>query len=140
MSHTLTLRFDADLATFRAVRRFVADLVRVEGGSAEAADALELVTGELMNNAYEHAYAGQGGPLGLDIVYNSSEIELTIHNDGEPITDSPNIPSSLPPGKRGRGLFLVGQLTDESRVIHPRSDDRGIAVRVVKRLRRLPSS
>jgi anti-sigma regulatory factor (Ser/Thr protein kinase) len=136
MSHTLTLRFDADLAIFRAIRRFIADLVRINGGSVEAADDLELVTGELLNNAHEHAYARQIGPLCLDIVYNSSKIELTIHNDGEPITDSPSIPTSPPSGKRGRGLFIVGQLTDESRVIHPRHDNRGVAVRVVKYLQR----
>lgn len=136
MSHTLTLLFETDLGAFRAIRRFIADLARVNGGSAEAAADLELVTGELLNNAYEHAYARQIGPLGLDIVYDSSKIELTIHNDGEPITDSPSIPTSPPTGKRGRGLFLVGKLTDESKVVHPWNDNRGIAVHVMKRLHR----
>ena len=136
MSHTLTLRFDTDLTIFRAIRRFIADLVRIKGGSPEAAHDLELVTGELLNNAHEHAYARQTGPLSLEIVYDSSKIELTIHDDGEPITDSPSIPTSLPTGKRGRGLFLVGQLTDEARVIHPRHNNRGVAVRVVKCLQR----
>jgi anti-sigma regulatory factor (Ser/Thr protein kinase) len=136
MSHTLTLRFDTDPAVFRAIRRFVADLVRMEGGSIEDADDMELVTGELLNNAHEHAYSRQTGPLEIDLMYDFSKIELTIHDDGEPITDSPTIPTSPPTGARHRGLFLVGQLTDESRVIHPWNGDRGVAVRIVKYLRR----
>jgi anti-sigma regulatory factor (Ser/Thr protein kinase) len=136
MPNRLALRFDTDTRTFRAVRRFVRDLVRVHGGSEEDAVALEIATGELLSNAYEHAYARQSGPLEIDLVYDKAKIELTLHDDGEPITDSPAIPTTPPSGERGRGLYLVGQLTDESKVIHPWSDLRGIGVRVVKYLQR----
>jgi anti-sigma regulatory factor (Ser/Thr protein kinase) len=66
MPHTLTLRFYTDPAMFRAIRRLVANLVRTAGGFTQAAYELEVVTGELLNNAHEHAYGGQIGPVGLD--------------------------------------------------------------------------
>lgn len=136
MPNELALRFDTDTRTFRAVRRFVRDFVRVHGGSEEDAVALEIATGELLSNAYEHAYALQPGPLEIDLLYDEAKIELTIHDDGEPVTDSPAIPTTPPSGKRGRGLYLVGQLTDESNIIHPWNDPRGVGVRVVKYLQR----
>ena len=136
MPNRLALRFDTDTRMLRAVRRFVRDFVRIHGGSEEDAVALETATGELLANAYEHAYARQPGPLEIDLLYDEAKIELTIHDDGEPITDSPAIPTTPPSGERGRGLYLVGQLTDESQVIHPWNDPRGIGVRIVKYLQR----
>jgi anti-sigma regulatory factor (Ser/Thr protein kinase) len=132
MTNSLALRFDTDTRTFRAVRRFVRDFVSVHGGSEEDAVALEIATGELLSNAY----ALQPGPLEIDLLYDEAKIELTIHDDGEPITDSPAIPTTPPSGERGRGLYLVGQLMDESKVIHPWNDPRGTGVRVVKYLQR----
>jgi anti-sigma regulatory factor (Ser/Thr protein kinase) len=134
MPTKLTLRFDIDLTSLRIIRRLAADVVREQGGSAEAASAMETVAGELLTNAFEHAYHHQSGPLEIILLYDRTKIEFTIHDDGEPVTDAPMIPKSLPPGPRGRGLYLVGQLTDEAEVLHPRDDNRGVAVRVVKYL------
>lgn len=131
----MALRFDTDTRTLRAIRRFVHDLVLIQGASEEDASAVEIATGEVLNNAYEHAYARQPGPIEIDLSYDEARIELTVHNDGEPITMEPAIPRIAPSGKRGRGLFLVGQLTDESEVIHPWNGRRGIGIRLAKHLR-----
>lgn len=136
LSHTMALRFEADTRTMRAIRRFVRDLVLVQGGSEDDASAVEIATGEVLNNAYEHAYAGQTGPLEMNLVYDEVKVELTIQDHGAPITQSPVIPSVAPSGRRGRGLYLVGQLTDESEVIHAGSDPSGIGIKLAKYLRR----
>src|ERR1700737_237439 len=123
MPTELTLRFDIDLTSLRIIRRLAADVVREQSGSAEAASAMETVTGELLTNAFEHAYHHQSGPLEILLLYDRTKIEFTIHDDGEPLTDAPMIPKSLPPGPRGRGLYLVGQLTDEAEVLPPRTQN-----------------
>jgi anti-sigma regulatory factor (Ser/Thr protein kinase) len=132
----MSLRFDTDTRTLRAVRRFVRDLVLVHGGSAEDAFAVETATGEVLINAYEHAYRHQAGPLEINLLFDKARVELTVHDDGEVITDVPAIPSTPPPGERGRGLYLVGRLMDESEVIHPSKSPRGVGVRMAKYLGR----
>jgi anti-sigma regulatory factor (Ser/Thr protein kinase) len=132
----MALHFDTDIRTMRAVRRFVHDLVLIQGGSEADASAVEIATGEVLNNAYEHAYAGQSGPLDMDLLYDEAKVELTIHNHGAPIRESPVIPNTPPSGQRGRGLYLVGQLADQSEVIRHGNDHRGIGVRLGKYLRR----
>ena len=138
LPHKMALRFDTDIRTMRAIRRFVRDLVLIQGGTEEDASAVAIATGEVLNNAYEHAYAGQSGPLELDVVYDEAKVELTIHDHGARITEFPVIPTAPPSGRRGRGLYLVGQLTDESEVIHPGTGKGpgGIGVRLAKYLRR----
>jgi anti-sigma regulatory factor (Ser/Thr protein kinase) len=135
LAHRMTLRFDTDTRTLRVMRRLVRDLVRTQGGSDEDAFALETAVGEVLINAFEHAYARALGPLELDVLYDETKIDLTIHDDGEPITDAPAIPRRPPTGTRGWGLYLVGQLTDEAEVIHPWRDPRGTGVRLAKYLR-----
>lgn len=131
----MALRFDTDTRTLRAIRRFVYHLVLIQGGSEEDASAVEIATGEVLNNAHEHAYARKSGPIEINLTYDEAKIELTVHDDGEPITDVPSIPRIAPSGQGGRGLFLVGQLTDESEVIHPPGDSRGLGIRLAKHLR-----
>jgi anti-sigma regulatory factor (Ser/Thr protein kinase) len=76
----MALQFDTDAPTMRAVRKFVHDLVLSQGGSEEDASAVEIATGEVLNNAYEHVYAGRSGPLEIDLLYVEAKVELTIHN------------------------------------------------------------
>ena len=130
------LRCDTDMRTLRTVRRHVRDIALIFGGSAEEAFAVETATGEVLINVYEHAYRRKSGPIEIDLLYDEARIEITIHDDGEPIVDAPVIPRTPPAGARGRGLFLVGQLMDESEIIHPGQGGRGVAVRFVKYLRR----
>jgi serine/threonine-protein kinase RsbW len=132
----MALQFDTDAPTMRAVRKFVHDLVLSQGGSEEDASAVEIATGEVLNNAYEHVYAGRSGPLEIDLLYDEAKVELTIHNHGSPVTDVPVIPTTPPSGRRGRGLYLVGRLTDESEVVHSSNGHRGVSIRMAKYLRR----
>ena len=132
----MALHFVTDIRTLRVIRRFVRDLVLTQGGSEEDASAVEIATGEVLINAYEHAYARQPGPLDVDLLYDEAKVELTIHDHGAPRTDVPVIPRIPPSSRRGRGLYLVGQLADESEVIHSRNDPKGVGVRLGKYLRR----
>lgn len=132
----MALQFDTNAPTMRAVRKFVRDLVLSQGGSEEDASEVEIATGEVLNNAYEHAYAGQSGPLDIDLLYDEAKVELTIHNHGGPITGVPVIPTTPPSGRRGRGLYLVGQLTDQAEVIHSSNGHRGVSIRMAKYLHR----
>ena len=127
----MALRFDTDTGTLRVIRRFVRDLVLIQGGSEEDASAVEIATGEVLSNAY----ARQSGPIEIDLSYDKAKIELTVHNHGKPITTAPAIPRIVPSGRRGRGLYLVGQLTDESEIIHPWSGRGGVGIRLAKYLR-----
>jgi anti-sigma regulatory factor (Ser/Thr protein kinase) len=130
------LRFDTEVRTLRTVRRYVRDAVLAYGGSSDDAVAVETATGEALINAYEHAYGRRSGPIEIDVRYDEAKIEITIHDDGEPILDAPAIPDAPPSGERGRGLYLMGQLVDECQVIHPWHDRRGVGIRLVKYLRR----
>jgi anti-sigma regulatory factor (Ser/Thr protein kinase) len=74
--------------------------------------------------------------LEIDLLYDEAKVELTVHNHGGPIKDAPVIPTTPPSGRRGRGLYLVGQLTDESEVIHLSNGLRGVSIRMAKYLHR----
>ena len=132
----MAIRFDSDIRTVRAIRRFVYQLTVACGGSEQEASEIEIATGEVLNNAFEHAYRTGSGPLEMDLRYDDAKIELLLRDHGDPITDAPAIPRTPPAGPRGRGLYLVGQLTDESEIFHPWKDSRGTGVRLVKYLRR----
>jgi anti-sigma regulatory factor (Ser/Thr protein kinase) len=131
--HRLSLRFDANPMTIRAARRFVADFVRTMGGSDETAIHLEVVTGEILTNSYEHAYQGETGPLQIDLSCDGIQVDMTVHDDGEPIIEPPKIPTVTPGlgSHRQRGLFIIGQLADKAEVLH-RDGARGVGVHVVK--------
>lgn len=134
MKGNSTIRFRADPANFGAVRRFVAQIVMLSGGSNDDAAELELATGEVLANAYRHAYRKTHGPLQLDLMHDDQKVEISIHDEGDVIDGMLNIPSTLPEGNDHRGLYLVGKVTDHAEIRHPRNAKGGTTVRMVKHL------
>jgi len=136
----LTLALATEPAVLRLVRKLLAELVRIAGGSDSEADDVELAAGEVLANAYQHAYAQGAGPVLVEIAFAPPALQLLIRDDGAPLLSRPTIPLSPPAGRSGRGLYMVGQLMDEVEVIHPCRGNRGTAVRVVKQLTGTPRS
>ena len=92
MKGHLTLRSRADPPTFQAIRKLIAQIVLVSGGSARDALELEVATGEVLANAYQHAYRRTHGPVEIDLTFNDQKVEITIHDDGDVRVDALNIP------------------------------------------------
>jgi anti-sigma regulatory factor (Ser/Thr protein kinase) len=136
MAWRLTFCFKSEVTTIPVARRLVAYIARMEGASEEVAQSVEVAVGEILANAYHHAYRGGVGPLELDISCDGPKLRILVHDDGAPVVDKPAIPRVLPEGAGGRGLYIVGQLMDEAEVIHPRGESGGTAVRLMMDLSR----
>ena len=134
MQGTATIRFRADPGIFGAVRRYVAQFVILAGGSDEDAEELELATGEVLANAYAHAYRRAHGPVQLDMRCTRQEVEVQIRDEGEGPAGPLSIPSTLPEGNEHRGLYLVGKLTDRVDIVRPADERLGTTIRLVKRV------
>ena len=137
MKVTSTICFRADPAIFRAVRLFVAQFVTLAGGSDEDAAEVELATGEVLTNAYWHAYRMRHGPLQIDLSYDAQKIDISVHDEGDVVDGGLHIPSTLAPANEHRGLYLVGKLTDFVEIVHPRNARGGTTIRMVKHVNKL---
>ncbi len=138
MPWEVTLEFVTDPAVFHIVRKSIAAAAIAEGMSRDAASEIEVAVGEALSNAYIHAYARDAGPLTIKLACDGACVTILIHDKGKPLTDRPAIPSTLPArgeGTGGRGLYIIGRLMDEAEVLHPGPRGRGIAIRMVKRIR-----
>jgi anti-sigma regulatory factor (Ser/Thr protein kinase) len=134
---TSTICLHSDPALFGAVRRFVAQFVLLAGGSDEDAAEVELATGEVLANAYRHAYRKTHGPVQLDLSHEGQKVEVSIHDDGVADSSTLIIPSTLTEGNEHRGLFLVGKLTDHVEIVRSRQGRAGTTVRMVKHVNKL---
>ena len=133
----IAIRFQTKPETFRVVRRSIASALRTAGLSESHTLEVEIAVGEILSNAYVHAYGQQPGPLAIDVEFDGDQFVILIHDHGRPLTAIPEIPRTPPEptGKGGRGLYLVGQLMDAAEILHPGPAGSGTAVRIVKRLR-----
>jgi anti-sigma regulatory factor (Ser/Thr protein kinase) len=132
MKGHLTLRSRADPPTFQAIRKLIAQIVLVSGGSARDALELEVATGEVLANAYQHAYRRTHGPVEIDLIFDDQKVEISIHDDGAVRIDALNIPRALPGGCGHHGLYLVKKMTDFAEIVHPRTTRGGTTVRMIK--------
>jgi anti-sigma regulatory factor (Ser/Thr protein kinase) len=134
---TSSISFRADPAVFGDVRRYVAQFMMLCGGSDEDAADLELATGEVLVNAYRHAYRKAHGPLQLDLDFDGQKVEVRVHDEGDVVSGMLTIPSTLPGGSEHRGLYLVGKMTDQVEIVHPRTPLGGTTVRMVRHVNKL---
>jgi anti-sigma regulatory factor (Ser/Thr protein kinase) len=132
MKGHLTLRLRADPSTFRAIRKLIAQIVMLSGGSNRDALELEVATGEVLANAYQHAYRKTLGPVEVDLAYDDQKVEINIRDDGDVTIDALNIPSALPDGCDHRGLYLAGKMTDYAEIVHARNARGGTTIRMIK--------
>ena len=134
-----TLEFELEPSAVTHVRRLIGHVVEDAGGAPEVEGEIEFAVGEILLNAYRHAYHGRPGPLQIEMSLDHATLELRIHDHGPVLTGPPTIPRSRPTRvSDGMGLYVVGRLMDEAEVIHPARNGRGTVVRLVKNL--YPSS
>jgi two-component sensor histidine kinase len=76
----------------------------------EVATALALVLSELLQNAVEHAYAGNGGELELRITRSSAGIEVIVADDGAGLPVEFDLESSTRLGLQIVRSLVVGEL------------------------------
>lgn len=115
--HRFARRFDqhAKMATLRSfVRQRVAKL----GGSDDDKFAFQLATDEAAANIFEHAYAGQGGEIVIDVSRESDTLVVCIRDWGRPFNPDrvppPDLDAPLeerPEG--GLGLYLIRKFMDD---------------------------
>jgi anti-sigma regulatory factor (Ser/Thr protein kinase) len=137
MKVTATICVRADPAIFRAVRLFVGQFVTLAGGSDEDAAEVEMATGEVLTNAYCHAYRMRHGPLQVDLSSDGQKVDISVHDDGEVVDGGLCIPPTLAPDNVHRGLYLVGKLIDYVDIVHPRNARGGTTIRMVKHVNKL---
>lgn len=126
------VRLDARPHALRLARRLAVPAALAAGLPPPAAFDLEVALGEALINAYQHAYGGRGrGRICVTFASDTTEFTVTVRDSGKPLSTPPRIPRSLSRNDdRGRGLWLMSQLTDDLEVIHPARRGRGTAVRM----------
>ena len=135
MSWKVFLRCDTKPEALRAARKMLYAVAKTEGAPEQVAREIEVALGEALANARLHAYGGGVGHVGIDIVYDGTDLSITVHDHGKPVTGRPTIPSSLPlRGTGGRGLYLIGQLMDAAEIVQPDWRGRGTAIRMMRRI------
>lgn len=97
--------FAPDAASIRAARRFVLEAVGDAG--QELRDAVSVMVSELAMNAVQYAHTAFD--VRMELTDESLRVEVTDAGGGHPEIQ-PLPPASSP---RGRGLFIVDQLSDE---------------------------
>lgn len=129
-------RFYSAPEELRIARRLVVAAASEAGADEDAISDLEVAVGETLANASVHAYGGRRrGRLELELGFDGTHLEIAVHDRGKPVATAMTIPTELPPPGMGRGLYLIGQLMDEVRLVHPDRRGRGTAVHMRKRLR-----
>lgn len=123
-------QFSPRAAAVPVARHLLRDWLEFVPVEPDAVESLLLVVSELCSNAVRHA-SGKPGSVHLMAWAESDTILIEVSDDGGALTwaDQRAFEMPDPDAEQGRGLFLVGVLSDEvtSRI----EDDRSI-VRVVK--------
>jgi anti-sigma regulatory factor (Ser/Thr protein kinase) len=118
--------FGPDVASIRAARRFV--LAAIGDEPRELRDAVSVMVSELAMNAVQYAHTTFD--VSVELTDGDLRVEVTDSGGGNPVAQP------LPPASsvRGRGLFLVDQMSDEWGVSpSPDSPEKGVWFRVAVR-------
>ncbi len=134
MPWRFAIRLFTTAEELRIARRLVAAAAREAGADEDATLDLEVAAGEVVANAHAHAYGGRRGRLEIELAFDGTYLEIAVHDGGKPMAATMSIPAELPPPGRGRGLYLIGRLVDEVRLVHPDRRGRGTAVHMRKRI------
>jgi len=136
MPWRFAIRLSSAPEELRIARRLVAAAASEAGADEDVISDLEVAVGEALANASVHAYGGRRrGRLELEVGFDGTHLEIVLHDRGKPVAAAKTVPTELPPPGMGRGLYLIGQLMDEVRLVHPDLRGRGTAVHMRKRLR-----
>jgi anti-sigma regulatory factor (Ser/Thr protein kinase) len=136
----MSLHAETQSLALRAARQMIADMARACGAPSAVLGDLEIAVGEILANAQRHAYHGGVGPIRVDVRCDERSIEIVIHDEGAPLVRAPQVPVAPGFGDQGSlGLYITRQLVDILEIKHPARDERGTAVRLVKRFDATPA-
>jgi two-component sensor histidine kinase len=76
----------------------------------DVATPLALVVSELLQNAVEHAYAGEGGELEVRVSRSSAGLEVVVADDGVGLPDDFDLEASTRLGLQIVRSLVVGEL------------------------------
>jgi anti-sigma regulatory factor (Ser/Thr protein kinase) len=136
----LRLTIPNDLRLLPIVRAFIAGVCQAGSLDRDDTDAAVLATHEAASNILRHAYRNlPKAVLQIECWIEPGQVEIRLLDEGERF-DVAEVPHFNPAEIRlgGRGVFLMRALMDELDC-YPRPE-RGNALRMVKRCRRLPSA
>lgn len=105
-------QFEGSLEQVTAIREFVGQAVKEFGGSEDDVFACQLASDEAASNIFEHAYAGRGGRVVVEIAREGDHIAIQMRDWGASFDPArvakPNL--DLPLEERpigGLGIFLI---------------------------------
>jgi serine/threonine-protein kinase RsbW len=101
----------ADAAGLSAIRHGVADALRQEGYDDALIDDIRLAVTEACGNVVRHAYAGEAGPLRLDVESDGERVVVRVLDDGVGYSLEPDGVSPALADVAGRGLLIIRALT-----------------------------
>ncbi|MEV4415748.1 methanogen output domain 1-containing protein [Catellatospora sp. NPDC049609] len=94
-----------------ALRREIADYLRRHSTEPDMVGAAEVIVSELVMNAVEHA----GGPVWVCLDWTGPSARINVHDLGPAFVADLSTPQVT--ATRGRGLWLVSQMTSELEVV-----------------------
>jgi anti-sigma regulatory factor (Ser/Thr protein kinase) len=133
MTWDLSFHLDSGYEAMRAARRMVYAIVKQEGMSEENSCLFGVAVAEALGNAVKLASPpGVPRSLTLDLTRSADAFEVTLHNQGKPVT-RPTVPASLPHrSEGGQGLYLLSRLVDQV-TIGTNSKGSGISITMRKK-------
>lgn len=98
-------------------RRRVSQALAKAGLHPEAVLEMEIAAGEILSNTHLHAYPSGVGPVFIEVFCAIGAVAVVVIDHGTAtaaVAVPPGQPCLTHPG--GRGLYLMGQLTDRVRI------------------------
>jgi serine/threonine-protein kinase RsbW len=132
--------FEGGLEQLSAIRAFVGQAATELGAGEDDVFACQLAADEAAANAFEHAYAGQGGRVEVSLWRQGDAVLVCVRNWGTPF-DPDAIPQpdlDLPLAEReagGLGIYLMRQVMDE--VVFRFDAEEGNSITMRRRIRPL---
>jgi serine/threonine-protein kinase RsbW len=131
MEVTLTLSLPRERQTVTLTRRVLDAALALFSVSKECRSDIELAVGEACANAVEHAAVGAEYRVTVSIHEDRCVIDVVDDGIGVETAETPEVG---PDDEAGRGLRIIRALADVVEL--RRGNPRGVALRIVKRLKR----
>ena len=116
--HSSSLRLTAELKDLAQIRRFVQESSEAFGVAPGDVPNVLLAVDEAVTNIIVHGYAGQGGPVEIDITRSPGALVIRLRDEARPF-DPTGVPAPDPtvaleeraPGRLG--IHLIRQVMNE---------------------------
>jgi len=136
MSRAFSLSVEASLEKLKRVRSFINESGRSLRVDDETLGELCLVVDEAVTNIIVHGYAGEPGPVDIDVSAEQDDLVIRIRDRARAFEasgiEAPHLDESLSErAYGGMGVYLIRKLTDEAEF--GRLPGGGNELRLVKR-------